>query len=97
VFLSEGGEECVTSHYTEILSCVNKSVPEMLRTRQTSRSRIHFYVFQQENCRKGDAIMSCVEESLLKCPDPTPANLVQALLEDVRAVTTCSTSSPVSR
>jgi len=99
LFLSEGGAECVTSHYSQILSCVNNSVPEIFRTspkvRQTSR--IHFYVFQQENCRKGDAIISCVEKSLLKCPDPTPANLVQALLEDVRAVTTCSATSPVYR
>ena len=53
MFLSEGGAECVTSHYEEILSCVNKSVPEILRanSQPRQRSRIHFYVFQQQNCR----------------------------------------------
>lgn len=99
LFLSEGGAECVTSHYEEILSCVNKSVPEILRanSQPRQRSRIHFYVFQQQNCRKGDAIMSCVERSLLQCPDPTPANLVQAMLQAVRDVTTCTTSTAQSR
>jgi len=61
------------------------------------RSRIHFYVFQQQNCRKGDAITECVERSLLKCPDPTPANLVQGLLRAVRDSTPCTTSQSLSR
>ena len=69
VFLSEGGAECVTSHYSQILSCVNNSVPEIFRTspkvRQTSR--IHFYVFQQENCRSGG--IQKYERSLLWCND----------------------------
>ena len=53
LFLSEQGAECLTSRYTEILACVNKSVPEIFRsTAQTRRrNRMHFYVFQQQNCR----------------------------------------------
>lgn len=95
LFLAEEGAECVASHYTEILGCVNKSVPEMLRSghHQRQRSRMHFYVFQQENCRKGDAIMECVEESLLQCPDPSPANLVHGLLRAIKDVTPCTTSA----
>lgn len=94
LFLSEQGVECLTSHYTEILACVNKSVPEIFRqtNQQRRRNRMHFYVFQQQNCRKGDAIMMCVERSLTKCPDPTPANLVQGLLQAMRDVTPCTTS-----
>ena len=36
--------------------------------------------------------MMCVERSLVKCPDPTPANLVQALLQAMKDVTPCTTS-----
>ena len=36
--------------------------------------------------------MMCVERSLTKCPDPTPANLVQGLLQAMRDVTPCTTS-----
>jgi len=94
LFLAEQGAECLTSRYSEILTCVNKSVPEIFRqnNQHRRRNRIHFYVFQQQNCRKGDAIMMCVEQSLSKCPDPTPANLVQGLLQAMRDVTPCTTS-----
>ena len=53
VFLAEEGPACLTSHYLEILACVNKSVPEIFRaSHQTRRrNRMHFYVFQQQNCR----------------------------------------------
>ena len=53
LFLSEQGAECLTSRYTEILACVNKSVPEIFRPshQQRRRNRMHFYVFQQQNCR----------------------------------------------
>ena len=53
LFLSEQGAECLTSRYTEILACVNKSVPEIFRqtNQHRRRNRMHFYVFQQQNCR----------------------------------------------
>ena len=61
------------------------------------KSMIWIHLNQSDHFRKGDAIMSCVERSLLQCPDPTPANLVQAMLQAVRDVTTCTTSTAQSR
>merc|ERR1712001_332720 len=55
--------------------------------------KMHFYVFQQENCRKGDAIMQCVETSLMKCPDPTPSNLVPGLLKAMKEGTPCGAAA----
>ena len=40
--------------------------------------------------RKGDAIMQCVESSLMNCPDPTPSNLVHGLLKAMREGTPCA-------
>ena len=33
-----------------------------------------------EYYRKGDAIIHCVETSLMQCKDPTPSNLIHGLL-----------------
>lgn len=34
--------------------------------------------------------MECVETSLMKCPDPTPSNLVHGLLKAMRDGTPCA-------
>jgi len=91
LFMSEDGVECVTSHKEEILACINNSVPEVFNTYNNLNSyKMHFYVFQQGNCRKGDAIMQCVETSLMKCDDPTPSNLVHGLLNAMKDGTPCA-------
>ena len=109
LFMSEQGVECVTTHKEEILACINQSVPEVFNTYNNLHNyKMHFYVFQQENCRyfnplhhcrhvktlrKGDAIMQCVETSLMKCPDPTPSNLVHGLLKAMKAGTPCGAAA----
>jgi len=89
LFMSEEGVECVTAHKEEILACINNSVPEVFNT-YNNFNKMHFYVFQQGNCRKGDAIMQCVETSLMKCDDPTPSNLVHGLLNAMKDGTPCA-------
>lgn len=91
LFMAEEGLECVDTHKDEMLACINSSVPEVFQVGdKASSSGMHFYVFQQENCRKGDAIMQCVEQSLMQCPDPTPSNLVHGLLRSMREQTPCA-------
>ena len=42
------------------------------------------------NFRKGEALRKCVENSLLKCKDPTPSNVVNSLLLSMqKAATPC--------
>jgi len=91
MFMAEQGVECVSAHKEDILACINQSVPEVFNTYNNLHNyKMHFYVFQQENCRKGDAIMQCVETSLMKCPDPTPSNLVHGLLKAMKDGTPCA-------
>jgi len=94
LFMAEQGTQCVTEHKEQILACINQSVPEVFNTyNNLHKYKMHFYVFQQQNCRKGDAIMQCVESSLMKCPDPTPSNLVHGLLQAMKEGTPCALSS----
>jgi len=93
LFMSEQGVECVTTHKEEILACINQSVPEVFNSYKLHNYKMHFYVFQQENCRKGDAIMQCVETSLMKCEDPTPSNLVHGLLKAMKDGTPCGAAA----
>jgi len=93
LFMSESGMDCVEKHQDKMLNCLNRSIPEIFQTDAESSSRIHFYVFQQENCRKGDAIINCVEESLMQCDDPTPSNLVHGLLRSMKEQTPCAASA----
>jgi len=91
LFLSENGVECVTTHRREILTCIRRSMPQVFNSHnKRNNNKMHFYVFQQENCRKGDAIMQCVETSLMKCDDPTPSNLVNGLLKAMKDGTPCA-------
>ena len=45
IFISSGGRECVRGQWRHILHCVR------LANRLQSEARLHFYVFQKENCR----------------------------------------------
>ena len=53
VFVSEEGVECVVENKEKLLRCVQRSVPEMFSSyhRRRNPNKMHFYVFQQENCR----------------------------------------------
>jgi len=90
LFMAESGLDCVTEHQDQALACLNTSVPEIFQNDMSSTSKMHFYVFQQENCRKGDSIIQCVEESLMGCKDPTPSNLVHGLLRSMKEETPCA-------
>jgi len=92
LFMAEEGVECVAEQQADILRCINNSLPHIFSGRRRV-SRMHFYVFQQENCRKGDAIIQCVEQSLMKCADPTPSNLVHGLLRAMRDTTPCAAAA----
>ena len=47
----------------------------------------HLFFF---HFRKGEALRKCVENSLLKCKDPTPSNVVNSLLLSMqKAATPC--------
>jgi len=89
LFMSENGMGCLEDHQEDIMKCVNASVPELFDLRK-QYSNIHLIVFSQENCRKGEALRKCVENSLLKCKDPTPSNVVNSLLLSMqKAATPC--------
>jgi len=94
LFVSEEGVECVVENKEKLLRCVQRSVPEMFSSyhRRRNPNKMHFYVFQQENCRKVDAIIKCVEESLVDCSDPTPSELLSGLLTTMRNATPCTAS-----
>jgi hypothetical protein len=89
LFMAEAGMDCVEKHKDDMLTCLNRSVPSIFKD-DGSSTRMHFYVFQKENCAKGEAIIRCVEDSLLHCQDPTPSNLVHGLLKAVKDVTPCA-------
>lgn len=89
LFMSENGMGCLEDHQEDIMKCVNASVPELFDLRK-QYSNIHLIVFSQENCRKGEALRICVENSLLQCKDPTPSNVVNSLLLSMqKAATPC--------
>ena len=48
------------------------------------------------NYRKGDQLRSCVEEELLKCDDPTPSNVVNAMFIAMWNSTPCKKLMKVS-
>ena len=55
---------------------------------------IIYYYLHYLHGRKGDAIIRCVEETLLsRCEDPTPSNLLHGLLTAMRTATPCSAVS----
>jgi len=92
LFMAEKGMDCVEKHKDDMLDCLNRSVPSIFQDDITNNNRMHFYVFQRENCVKGEAIIKCVEDSLLHCQDPTPSNLVHGLLKSMKEVTPCAGS-----
>jgi len=94
LFMSENGWDCVQDHREDIMKCVNSSVPELFNENIKQKySNIHMLIYSPENCRRGEAIRVCVENSLLKCKDPTPSNVVNSLLLSMQKATPCKGSS----
>jgi len=45
-------------------------------------------------CSRAESVRRCVETELLKCPDPTPANVVNSMQLAMRAATPCGRDDP---
>jgi len=104
LFMAEDGVECVTDHQEALMTCVNQTVPDLFSTVSTAtgngngngagitrrRSVDPVIVFNEENCRRGSEMRHCVESELLKCSDPTPSNVINAMFLAMWNSTPCT-------
>ncbi len=81
------GVTCVEEHRDDIVNCINQTVPEIFEDEDIKN--VDLIVFDYDNCRKGDAIRICIEQNLMKCEDPTPSNIINAMLLAMRKATPC--------
>ncbi|OAD57695.1 27 kDa glycoprotein, partial [Eufriesea mexicana] len=95
LFISANGPECLQSKQQEMQHCIdntfqgymsqldfkNESLPEL--------DSLPSLVFGTKECMDISNIQSCVVRELEKCSDPTPANIVDSILNFIRKVTPC--------
>jgi len=95
IFLAENGTECVTSNSERILSCVNETMPQIESLLQDTMT-MNNSLFDPTNCWLESRLKACVVDNLQSCSDPTPANVIEGLIESMIRKTPCYRSGAPS-
>ena len=99
VFMAEDGVNCVTEQREGVMQCLNNSAPELFKTFSEQvqggggrrRSVDPVFSYNERNCKRGYDFRECVEGELMKCDDPTPSNVINAMFIAMWKSTPCST------
>ncbi|KAI9552020.1 hypothetical protein GHT06_022357 [Daphnia sinensis] len=95
IFMSENGTDCFLSNVDNIATCLNGSLPEM-EAAITNMQTTNTSIFNDENCRLESRMKACVIDGLKTCSDPTPANVVEGLIDSMIKRTPCHKSGASS-
>ena len=95
--MAEDGVNCLMEQQDNVLRCLNNSAPELFKTfsevqigNGRRRSVDPVFVYNERNCRRGYEFRECVETELLKCRDPTPSNVINAMFIAMWKSTPCN-------
>ncbi|XP_018006859.1 uncharacterized protein LOC108664703 [Hyalella azteca] len=90
LFMAEQGVECVREHKDGIRTCIEDRVPSVKTSIDDPDSlSLDHIVINEQQCEKLNAMHSCVVQEAEKCSDPTPANILDALIVQMLKVTPC--------
>lgn len=94
LFISAGGPECFQDKQEKIQNCANKTYGGYIPKTDPTNNLIGLeslpsLTFGDRECRDMTSLQACVVEELEKCPDPTPANIMDSIFNFVKKVTPC--------
>lgn len=94
LFISAGGPECLQSKQEAIQNCANNTYSGYVPKTNPSNNLIELdslpaLIFGPKECRDMTSFQACIVTELEKCPDPTPANIMDSIFNFVKRVTPC--------
>lgn len=92
--MSENGTDCFMQNVDHIATCLNSSLPE-LEAAVTSMQKTNSSIFNDKNCKLESKMKACVIDSLKRCSDPTPANVIEGLIDSMIKKTPCYKSGSI--
>lgn len=94
LFISAEGPECFQSKQNAIQDCANNTYGGYIPKTDPSNNLIGLeslpsLTFGTRECNDMTSLQTCVVAELEKCPDPTPANIMDSIFNFVKRVTPC--------
>ncbi|KAF2361050.1 Protein of unknown function DUF1397, partial [Trinorchestia longiramus] len=90
LFMAEQGVECVKEHKHNIRTCIEERVPSVKTSMDDPDSlSLDSVIINEQQCEKLNAMHECIVQETTKCSDPTPANILDALIVQMLKVTPC--------
>jgi len=88
IFLAENGTNCVLSNSERIASCLNDTMPQ-IEALLEDMMVLNQSLFDSTNCWLEAKMKECVLDNLQTCSDPTPANVIEGLIDSMIFKTPC--------
>lgn len=88
IFMAENGTDCFLKNVDNIADCVNETLPD-LESALTEMQTTNTSFFDEKNCHLEMKVKECFVASLKDCHDPTPANVVEGLINAMIRKTPC--------
>jgi len=95
IFMAENGTQCLGSNVDMLTRCMNNTVPDIISAFKAMQNS-NASVFDENNCRIEAKLKSCVVDVLKTCSDPTPANIIEGLMDSMYKATPCYVHSSAS-
>ncbi|KAL1502045.1 hypothetical protein ABEB36_007249 [Hypothenemus hampei] len=88
LFYSEGGVSCMEMQQEELKKCVNTTILNQKLDEEMLVSTLPL-IFEEQDCTTFEEFRQCVRTAFEKCPDTTPANVVDAAFKFLKKQTAC--------
>lgn len=97
LFIAEGGPECLAEKQQEVQNCMNSTLAKHLPKNMPDAENLPEFVLEEAQCLEINDLQSCVVKSLEGCKEPTPANIVESMMNYLKKSGPCAQYFVVNR
>ncbi|KAG8227544.1 hypothetical protein J437_LFUL008416 [Ladona fulva] len=90
LFIAEGGPECLQSKQQEVQDCLNSTFAKHLVNGMQNPDSLPLLVIDEPQCKEMTVLQECLVKSLETCQEPTPANIVESMINYLKKSSPCA-------
>ncbi|XP_046388825.1 27 kDa hemolymph protein-like [Ischnura elegans] len=96
LFIAEGGPDCMMEKQNEVKNCLNSTLSRHLPKQMPDAESLPSFVIEEQQCKEMIEMRDCVVKHLEGCKEPTPANIVESMMNYLMKSSPCQQYMPVN-
>ncbi|XP_071444692.1 27 kDa hemolymph protein-like [Hetaerina americana] len=89
LFIAEGGPDCMMEKQNEVKNCLNSTLSKHLPKQMPEAENLPSFVIEEAQCLELNEMQNCIVKHLEGCKEPTPANIVESMMNYLKKSSPC--------